>query len=177
MGRSYPQILAEEAGFTTFGNLNMEALICRPEVRDMCADGRCGRYGTCWSCPPACGSIEENAQKMKQYHRGILLQTTAAMEDDFDYEAIKEAEQRHKKSFCEMVDRMRTVYPECLPLGAGTCTICAQCTSPDAPCRFPSRRFSSMEACGLLVSDVCEKSGIPYNHGKQTITFVSCILY
>jgi hypothetical protein len=33
-----------------------------------------------------------------------------------------------------------------------------------------------MEAYGLLVSDVCQKAGLPYYYGKQTITYTSCIL-
>jgi hypothetical protein len=33
-----------------------------------------------------------------------------------------------------------------------------------------------MEAAGLLVSDVCKMSGIPYYHGPGTIAFCSCAL-
>ena len=63
-----------------------------------------------------------------------------------------------------------------LPLSAGTCTLCPTCSCPDAPCRHPARALISMEAAGLLVSEVCEAAGIPYYHGKGTISFTSCIL-
>ena len=37
--------------------------------------------------------------------------------------------------------------------------------------------MSSMEAYGLLVGDVCLRSGLPYNHGPRTMTYTSCLLY
>ena len=63
------------------------------------------------------------------------------------------------------------------PLKAGCCTICAKCTYPDKPCRYPSKRLSSMEAFGLFVSDICARSGLGYNYGPRTMTYTSCLLY
>lgn len=63
------------------------------------------------------------------------------------------------------------------PLEAGCCTICAKCTYPDKPCRYPSKRLSSMEAFGLFVSDICARSGRGYNYGPRTMTYTSCLLY
>jgi hypothetical protein len=33
-----------------------------------------------------------------------------------------------------------------------------------------------MEACGLLVSRVCEVSGLGYYYGSKTMTYTACIL-
>ena len=52
------------------------------------------------------------------------------------------------------------------PLEAGCCTICAKCTYPDKPCRYPSKRLSSMEAFGLFVSDICARSGLDITTGR-----------
>ena len=60
-------------------------------------------------------------------------------------------------------------------MGAGTCRRCARCTYPDAPCRFPEEQVVSMEAYGLLVSQVCQDCGAVYYHGPRTMTYVSCI--
>ena len=76
--------LAEDIGFSHYAELNMNALIARSEIRDMCITGKCQRYGKSWSCPPACGSLETCAARMKHYSSGILVQTTALMEDEFD---------------------------------------------------------------------------------------------
>ena len=41
--------LAKQNGFDRVAPLCMEALTPRPEVREMCASGRCRRYDRCWS--------------------------------------------------------------------------------------------------------------------------------
>lgn len=168
--------LAVQAGFTQAAPLEASILTVRTEVRDMCAADRCRAYGRSWSCPPACGTIEQCQTRMNRYKRGILLQTTGQLEDDFDAEAIWETEQRHKAAFTVLVRQIRQLYPDCLPLTAGCCTLCRKCTYPTRPCRFPQKRFSSMEAFGLLVSDVCLKTGLKYYYGPKTITYTSCIL-
>ena len=172
------QLTAEAlaAGFTHAGELNVKALVFMPEVRDMCSVNTCRQYGTNWKCPPGCGSIEAAAAEAALYHYGIIVQTVGQMEDDFDMDTIQESGDRHKDNFAKLVKQLKTRYPDMLPMGAGTCSICEVCTYPDAPCRFPDEAISSMEAYGLWVSKVCELSGIPYNHGKQTIAYTSCYL-
>ena len=170
-------LLAKEAGFTNFCEINTEALVAMPEVREMCASGKCKVYGKRWACPPACGTIEECAQRMEAYTAGILVQTTKEMKDDFDVETMISAQEEHKTNFLKLAAEIRKVHPECLPLTAGTCTLCRKCTYPDEPCRRPGEMISSMEAYGLLVSDVCTKSGAKYNYGPKTMTYTSCILF
>lgn len=168
--------LALSCGFNHVGELNIAALEFMPEVRGMCADGRCQKYGTCWTCPPGCGTLEQAAAKASRYHRGVLLQTTAQLEDDFDIDAMQQAERDQKQSFLSFVEQLRQEYPDCLPMATGGCTLCPRCTYPDAPCRFPKKAIPSMEAYGLLVSKVCEKSGLPYYYGPHTLTYTSCVL-
>ena len=163
-------------GFSQAGELNVNALEFMPEVRDMCNADRCHQYGKNWRCPPGCGSIEDAAAKAAQYSYGILVQTIGKMEDDFDYETIQSTSEKHKKNFAKLVEKIKEQYEDVLPMGAGTCELCEKCTYPDSPCRFPDRSISSMEAYGLWVSKVCELSDIPYNNGKQTITYTSCYL-
>ena len=71
----------------------------------------------------------------------------------------------------------RLLFPHCLPLTAGTCTLCHTCTYPEHPCRHPKQRLSSMEAYGLFVSDVCIRSNLAYNYGPRTLTYTACVLY
>ena len=85
--------LALECGFSQAGAVNMEALEFLPEVREMCAADRCHMYGRCWTCPPACGTLEETAARARQYRRGILVQSTGELEDDFDVETMQELEE------------------------------------------------------------------------------------
>ena len=168
---------AEALGFEHTGLVAEEALECLPEVREMCAADRCRAYGSRWTCPPGCGTLEECAARLAEYHSGFLVQTTGTLEDDFDGEGMMETERVHKARFAALAKEVRAAEPDCLPLGAGTCELCAVCTYPDAPCRLPDQAVVSMEAYGLLVSRVCERSGMGYYYGPLTITYTSCILF
>lgn len=143
----------------------------------MCSADKCRAFGKRWACPPGCGSIEHCEKRMKSYSGGVLVQTVGTLDDDFDSEGIAETQKIHNRRFQTMARQARIILGDCLPLSAGTCTRCEVCTYPDRPCRFPARMLSSMEAYGLLVSDVCQKSGMPYYRGEKTISFTSCILF
>ena len=169
--------IAENLGFSHYGILHTEDLKFLPEVREMCASGRCNMYGKRWTCPPACGTLEDISEKAKAYESGIVLQITGQMEDDFDVETIMDTEQTLKKQFGKMVDLLLEKEIDHLPMSAGTCTICKECTYPDAPCRFPGKAHPSMEAYGLVVNDCCISAGLQYYYGPQTMTFSACILF
>ena len=168
--------LAKDAGFEDACELNTECLQVLPQVREMCAADRCSVYGTRWACPPGCGTPAQCRERIQRYASGILVQTVGTLTDEFDAEGIAAAHKRHDARFKLLVRQIRTMLPDCLPLSAGTCTRCEVCTYPHKPCRFPGKMLSSMEAYGLLVSDVCTGSGMPYYRGEKTITFTSCIL-
>jgi len=169
-------LLAGQVGFSHSCELNMDSLVFREDVRAMCDPKRCRSYGHTWSCPPALGPLSESREKASKYHRGILVQTTGRMENDFDIHSMLDTGKRHKKLFDTLVRQVRHFYPDCLPMGAGECGFCAKCTYPDKPCRFPEHQFISMEAYGLMVLDVCKASGMQYDYGPKTVTYVSCIL-
>ena len=168
--------LALEAGFTSAGSLEMSSLVFREEVRGMCAADKCRSYGRSWSCPPAVGSLESISARAAGFGRGIIVQTTGSMSNEFDYASIQDTGARHKRNFDTLVRQVRMLFPGCLPMGAGACTVCAKYSYPDRPCRHPKKMFPSMEAYGLLISEVCSSSGLGYNYGPLTLTFTSCIL-
>jgi predicted metal-binding protein len=175
----YPKTMEKAAslGFVNIVPIKKESLIFREEVRAMCRADRCQSYGKTWSCPPACGTLDELRARIAPFTEGILFETVGVMEDEFDYEAIEEAAKRHKVNFHILSDHLREQGADIFPMGAGRCTLCKVCTYPDAPCRFPEKMTPSMEAAGLLVSDVCKQCGAPYYNGKNTTTFISCILW
>ena len=169
--------MAAEAGFTHSAPLDAATLELKEEVRAMCSANTCRAYGRNWSCPPACGDLDELRQQFAKYSRGILVQTVGEVEDSMDIEGMMEAEAAHKEHFNALHEKLLETWPDLLALGAGTCTRCKECTYPDAPCRFPDRCFSSMEATGLLVNQVCVDNGVPYNYGKGKMAYTSCLLY
>ena len=81
-------ILSRELGFTAAAPVNMSALTPLEEVRAMCEADRCGRYGRSWACPPGCGTLEHTRARIEMYSEGILVQSTAELADEFDYQGI-----------------------------------------------------------------------------------------
>ena len=168
--------LARDIGFSRFAALELSSLQVREDVRALCAADRCGSYGKNWSCPPFTGELARLQQELAQYTGGVLVQTTGDLEDAFDMEGMGSIMARHNQHFKTLVRQARLLYPKVLPLSAGPCTVCRRCTCPDRPCRFPKKRLCSMEAYGLLVSEICHASGLPYTSGNNTMTFISCVL-
>ena len=169
--------LAEKFGFTHWGAFPTDKLMFLKEVRAMCEVNKCGKYDACWTCPPSCGTLEQITEEAKQYSWGLLLQTTAEMEDSFDIEAMMTAADDQKKHFNGLYDYLRENGVDCLPMSSGACNVCEECTYPDAPCRFPEKAIPSMEAYGLVVSDVCTLADTPYYYGENTLTYSGCILF
>lgn len=166
---------AIKAGFTEAAPLNVSTLELREDVRENCAQNKCGVYNKCWTCPPGCGELDELKEKISKYKQGIIVQTFGDLEDEFDMETTAEIMKNHNESVSRFAEQLAGEY-DILPLGAGACRRCETCAYPDAPCRFPKYQISSMEAYGLLVSDVCKKNNVVYYHGRNTQTFVGCFL-
>lgn len=167
--------IAKECGFDVAEDLDPTGLRFLPEVRDMCAS--CRNYDKSWACPPACGSLEEWTAKAARFKKGILLQCIGELEDSFDIEGLQALGERNTAAITALVDRVHAAQLDCLPMGTGGCNRCKQCSYPDAPCRFPEKKLSSMEACGLLVNQVCTDNGVPYNYGPGKMAYSSCLLY
>lgn len=170
--------LAVESGFTFAGIIDPLTLVPMDQVREMCEVNKCKSYGKNWACPPACGTVEECTAEIRSYNSGIIVETTVELEDEFDFEGMAGAAKSHGESFVKMVAAIREKYDEpMLALGSGGCNKCKECTYPDAPCRFPDRMVHPMEGYGILISDVCKKNDIVYNHGRGTLTYVGCFLF
>ena len=167
--------LAKETGFDAAVRLDAKTVVLRDEVRAMCAEGKCKAYGRNWTCPPACGDLDYCRSVVAGYKEGVIVQTIGHLEDSMDYETMMDTSARHKENFMKLAEKVRERYPEALCLGAGGCTVCEKCNYPE-PCRFPKKAFSSMEAYGMLVSEVCKANDVPYYYGENTIAFVGCFL-
>ncbi len=168
--------LALSCGFSHVGELDADTIELRTEIRAACAENKCHAYNTNWACPPGCGTLEECAQRIRQYHRGLILQTTGELEDSFDFEGMADLAKRHKEIYADFAEKLKEIVPDALLITDGACTRCKTCTYPDAPCRFPDKMTSSMEALGMVVSDVCKSNDMKYYYGPGTLTYVGCVL-
>ena len=168
--------IGKECGFTYVAPLDADTIELNTDVRKMCESNSCGMYGANWCCPPGMGDLGVCEEKIRKYKRGVLVQTVGELEDELDGETMMETEAAHKKHFDAMHRRLLEIYPGLLACGAGTCTRCKKCTYPDAPCRFPEHNYASMEAYGMLVTQVCKANDLSYYYGPCTIAYTSCFL-
>jgi predicted metal-binding protein len=168
--------LALECGFTSARAVDPAKIRIYREVRDACAEDKCNSYGKNWACPPACGSLDDCADRVRGYKSGIIMQTTGVLADELDWDGMLRLGVEHSGHIAAFSGRALPEHPYSLVLGAGACRICETCSYPFAPCRFPQKMTYSMEAYGMLVSEVCTVSGIPYHYGRGTLTYVACFL-
>lgn len=156
--------------------MQVDTIEVREEVRAACAVNKCKAYNTNWSCPPACGTLAEGEARIRAYKTGLILQTTGALEDSLDFEMMITIGEEHGEHIASFGEKVQALYPDALVLGAGGCRRCEKCTYPGAPCRFPGKMTHSMEAFGMVVSDVCTDNKLPYYYGPGTLTYVGCVL-
>lgn len=169
--------LALQIGFSEIVPLDIETMVPNPEVRKMCEQNSCGQYASNWSCPPACGTLETCQSRIRKYSEGVLLQTVGKLEDEFDGEGMIEIQDKHKANYLMMYRALQNNFQEILALGTGCCTQCKTCTYPGKQCNFPEYCISSMEAYGLLVTEICKRNGLQYYYGPKTISYVSGFLF
>jgi predicted metal-binding protein len=167
---------AIDVGFSQAAALDPADLSVRDEVRAMCAADRCRSYNRSWSCPPACGTLDESRAALRRYRSGLLVQTTGTLDDPFDYETMTALGERQAKLVRHFRRHLSRHFGDVLTLGNGACALCKTCTYPSARCKHPDRRVTSMEAFGLVVTDVCRAAGLGYHYGPNTITYTGCYL-
>jgi predicted metal-binding protein len=155
-----------------------ERLVPLQAVREDCLRNACGRSGTCWTCPPYLGELEELGARMASYPEVVVVQTISPLEDSWDFEAAEEALHAHNRRMRELGARVAAEFPgrERLMLGAGGCDFCPTCTCPDEPCRHPEDSMASVEANGLDVKALVESVGLKYVNGKGTVSYVGAVL-
>jgi predicted metal-binding protein len=144
-------------------------------VADACKANSCGKYGSCWTCPPGVGHYTQWQQRILQFRTAVVFTCKHPLEDCFDFEGMIEGQRRTMDVLYRMQDQLRQSGLPHLPLGCAGCSLCADCTYPDNPCRFPDRATVSVEACGIDVVKLSRDTGLRYHNGPDTVTYF-CII-
>ena len=169
--------LAAETGFTQWGFLSTDGLKYYPEVRKLCEGNACRGYGASWACPPAVGTVDECAARVSRYDKMLLFSRAYRLEDSFDFEGMVESLRSFKQLVDTFQDNLGDSPGDYLLLSNEGCGRCAQCTYPDAPCRFPERLHHALEGYGFVVSELANGAGIRYNNGANTVTYFGALLF
>ena len=148
-----------------------------PDVVAACRANACGKYGTCWTCPPGVGTLEEQIAQVRSYRQAAVFTCKVELEDCFDFEGMMEGQKRTMELLRGIRGQLTRDGIAHRVLGCGACGICERCTYPEQPCRFPELAIGSVEACGINVVDLAKRLGLNYNNGADTVTYFCLILF
>lgn len=171
--------LAQQAGATHAKVRETATLQVTEEVRQNCLVNYCGKSGKSWTCPPHTGELEALGERIRSYPHGLVVQNITAIEDSWDFEGMADAAHTHNRIIREIAAALAERHPELdiLAFGCGNCDLCEACTCPDAPCRFPDKAMSSVEAQGLDINALVKSVGLEYINGADTVSYVGMILW
>jgi predicted metal-binding protein len=149
-----------------------------PSVRDICAKNQCGGYGRNWSCPPDCGDIDTLIETARGFDNALVFQTVWPIEDCFDIEGMNAAQKKHFEATLKLRELLKPLLPQRFLTLSVVCKQCEECAKlKNQPCGHPESMISSLEAYGILVSDLAGASGMDYLNGENTVTYFGAILF
>ena len=170
--------IAIDAGANGAGVVAVDQITFRPEFLAACEQNVCGKYGTCWMCPPDVGNIHDLIARVKEYTYMLVFQSIGQLEDSYDIEGMQAAAIAHNTLSAKLAERLDGVLESPLRLGAGACHVCPRCTKlDDLPCAYPEQAVASLEAHGIAVSELAAQSGLQYMNGVNTVTYFGGFLF
>jgi predicted metal-binding protein len=164
---------AISTGFTHAVMLDGLTVECEARLREYCNPEGCPNHGSNWVCPPGCGTLEECAERVGKFSRGLLLQSVSALKPLFaDYKGLN---RKHNLRLREFIEKYCAGQMDVLALSSGGCIFCDTCAYPE-PCVKPDVRMNSLSAYGIDVGKLCEKAGLEYAFRPDRVYYVALVL-
>ena len=142
-----------------------------------CRANLCGRYGKSWSCPPALGDFGTLTEKAQSFDNAFIFSRKGKIESFADEKALDTLRDETMNILFSFIDKLKEKNITHLALGCGSCNFCNECTYPHSPCRHPEKAIPPMEAYGIDVAALCEKTGMTYLGEHNEVTFFCVVLY
>ena len=170
-------MLAEEAGFRA-------AVIPAKEIpvdgsfRKFCEDNLCGKYNANYSCPPACGTVEEVRQRLHSGEKALVLQSIHEIGSYENKEAILKSKKNLNLAILRMTEDLRQKGEDCFCLGYGGCPRCNPCKQMEGePCAFPEKKISCMSAYCIDVGNLAGKCGLEFAWVPEKLFLFGMIVF
>lgn len=142
-----------------------------------CKANLCGRYGKSWSCPPAVGNFNTLKAQALTFDKAFIFSHKGKIESYSDEKAMDSLRDETMDILFIFCEKLKEKNISFLALGCGSCNFCKECTYPDAPCRYPEKAIPPIEAYGVDVATLCEKTEMTYMAENNEVTFFCMILY
>ena len=154
--------LAEEAGFHA-AFITAKEIPVDGSFRKFCEDNLCGKYNANYSCPPACGTVEEVHQRLHSAGKALVLQTVHEIGSYENKEAILTSKKNLNLAILRLTEDLRKAGMDCFCLGYGGCPLCNPCKQVEGePCSFPDKRISCMSAYCIDVGKLANRCGLEF---------------
>lgn len=160
-----------------YAEIHCSAIPFSSEVAEACRANRCGRYNTCWTCPPGVGSMETWQKQVQDYTGGLVFTYKYALEDSFDIDGMNQGRLETMALLRRMTEALSREEQPFLALGCEGCELCPTCAYPHQPCRHPDQAVVSVEACGINVVQLARNAGVRYYNGENTVTYFCVLLF
>jgi predicted metal-binding protein len=165
------------AGVYEYGIVDPREVEFSEEIRALCEENQCCRYGAIWACPPAVGTVDECRERARNFNTMVVFSGKFDIKDSYDFEGMISSLEDFKKIAQQLVEEVRPVLDSYLMLANEGCDTCENCTYPDKPCRFPDKVCGSITGYGISVSKLAAQAGIRYNNGENTVTYFGALLF
>lgn len=156
---------------------DFDGIIFDERTRGWCEENLCSKYGTCWTCPPGAGSLDDIKEKLKRYDGAVLFSVAGHVNSSEDIDFALQIGGKSRDMLINIRDKMMSDGLKVTALGGGACDICVKCTYPFSPCRYPEKAVMPIEACGINVMDTAVKLGMKTDNEKNTIAYFAMILW
>jgi len=166
-----------DAGFFQYGETTTDKIHFSQEVRTLCENNVCRKYGTTWACPPAVGTVEGCKAKCLTYRNVVVFNKKYDLEDSFDFDGMQAGHKDFNEAGRKLARDVKNVLADFFLLSNEGCVGCKECTYPEAPCRFPGDLHPSVEGFGIYVNELTRSAGINYINGANTVTYIGALLY
>lgn len=170
--------IAYSLKFSKASIINVEDLVLNKEFRKYCKQNICKNYNTSYSCPPKCGSFNVLKNKISKYKNALILETINYIDTKSDIE-IKKAKRNHNGMTLNVKEYLKTKFNiKSLIAGAGNCDLCKKCEYiENRPCKYPMKRFSSLSAYCVDVSNLAKIADLEYVYSVDKLSLVSIIFF
>ena len=158
--------------------LDPAALVCTPDVRELCAADKCGHFGRHHQCPPTVGPLERCAARLHAFTRGVLFQTSYRVNVQ-DREALRATQRLFHEAVLVLETALhRPGESTAWGLIGGPCVLCEPCAATtDAPCPRAAEARPSLEALGIDVVGLQAANGWDAEFYADRVTWTGAVLF
>ena len=169
--------ILDAVGVFQHGFVETSAIGFSGEVRKMCEVNTCRKYAATWACPPAIGTVEECRDRCLSFRKMLVFSGKYELEDSYDYEGMMAGRATFKAVARDLEKALKPHLDRHIMLANEGCGLCAECTYPGAPCRFPDQVHGAIEGYGIFVNILAQQAGMNYINGTNTVTYFGGLLH